>query len=444
MMVSIGSASRSYCFMAVMLLSPLSHFPTVFASTSANDPPGSHDVSAHRRAIIGGTIAPQGKFPYVASLVSASGAHTCGGSLIANDTVLSAAHCFGAFERVELGRYNIDDEDEEFESYSVRQIVRHPLYGSNTGSESFDLMLIKLDGVSSLPSVRLNDDAGAPNVDGASLVVAGWGDIDPRAYVQELADELREVEVKYVPNDECAEAYGSNLITDDMMCAADIDEDSCQGDSGGPLIVHAYGDDDPSNDVQVGVVSWGTGCADPNYPGVYARVGEEYDWIVQNLCALSDYPPDYINCTYYDYATVRIQFDQYPTDIGMKLEDNLDDTVLFDRPTSSYGNSLALQTIYERIPIYSKERGDQTYRFTIEDSYGDGLCCSQGDGSYELHIGDVVEGQPLLSGSIFERKEVWLIEVPSLSSPAATLQPEDDDDDTPGNTIPWWCYIWAC
>mmetsp|Transcript_30119 Transcript_30119/g.45445 ORF Transcript_30119/g.45445 Transcript_30119/m.45445 type:complete len:445 (-) Transcript_30119:239-1573(-) len=444
MMVSIGSASRSYCFMAVMLLSPLSHFPAVFASTSANDPPSSHDVSTHRRAIIGGTIAPRGKFPYVASLVSASGAHQCGGSLIANDIVLSAAHCYSAFRKVELGRYNIDDEDEEFESYSVREKVRHPLYGSNSGSESFDLMLIKLDGVSSLPSVRLNDDAGAPNVDGASLVVAGWGDVDPRAYVQELADELREVEVKYVPNDECAEAYGSNLITDDMMCAADIDEDSCQGDSGGPLIVHAYGDDDPSNDVQVGVVSWGTGCADPNYPGVYARVGEEYDWIVQNLCALSDYPPDYINCTYYDYVTVRIQFDQYPTDIGMKLEDNLDDTVLFDRPTSSYGNSLALQTIYERIPIYSKERGDQTYRFTIEDSYGDGLCCSQGDGSYELHIGDVVEGQPLLSGSIFERKEVWLIEVPSLSSPAATLQPEDDDDDTPGNTIPWWCYIWAC
>eukprot|EP00957_Ditylum_brightwellii_P089956 6850202-Ditylum_brightwellii.AAC.1 len=169
MMVSIGSASRSYCFMAVMLLSPLSHFPAVFASTSANDPPSSHDVSTHRRAIIGGTIAPRGKFPYVASLVSASGAHQCGGSLIANDIVLSAAHCYSAFRKVELGRYNIDDEDEEFESYSVREKVRHPLYGSNSGSESFDLMLIKLDGVSSLPSVRLNDDAGAPNVDGASL-----------------------------------------------------------------------------------------------------------------------------------------------------------------------------------------------------------------------------------------------------------------------------------
>eukprot|EP00957_Ditylum_brightwellii_P103307 7872906-Ditylum_brightwellii.AAC.1 len=80
------------------------------------------------------------------------------------------------------------------------------------------------------------------------------------------------------------------------------------------------------------------------------------------------------------------------------------------------------------MPIYSKERGDQTYLFTIEDSYGDGLCCSQGDGLYDLYVEDVTDGQPLLSGSIFEKKEVWLIEVPSSSSPTATLQPRDDNN----------------
>jgi len=119
------------------------------------------------------------------------------------------------------------------------------------------------------------------------------------------------------------------------------------------------------------------------------------------------------------YATLQIQFDQYPEDVGIRLENTVDDTVLFNRPTSYYENSLAGQTIYERIPIYSKERGDQTYRFTIEDSYGDGLCCSVGDGSYELYIGDVADGQPLLSGSSFNYNEVWLIEVTSSSSPSA-------------------------
>eukprot|EP00957_Ditylum_brightwellii_P107511 8203032-Ditylum_brightwellii.AAC.1 len=73
------------------------------------------------------------------------------------------------------------------------------------------------------------------------------------------------------------------------------------------------------------------------------------------------------------------------------------------------------------MPIYSKKRGDQTYRFTIEDSHGDGLCCSNGDGSYELYIGDVVEGQPLLSGSSFGSEAVWLITVPSSSPPTARL-----------------------
>eukprot|EP00957_Ditylum_brightwellii_P150429 11454528-Ditylum_brightwellii.AAC.1 len=74
------------------------------------------------------------------------------------------------------------------------------------------------------------------------------------------------------------------------------------------------------------------------------------------------------------------------------------------------------------MPIYSKKRGDQTYRFTVEDSHGDGLCCSNGYGSYELYIRDVVEGQPLLSGNIFDRKETWLIKVPSSSPPTAALQ----------------------
>eukprot|EP00957_Ditylum_brightwellii_P105756 8065402-Ditylum_brightwellii.AAC.1 len=82
--------------------------------------------------------------------------------------------------------------------------------------------------MSSVPFVKLNADDGAPNVENASLVVVGWGDTDPRSQVQELADELREVEVKYVPNDECADAHGTNEVTDDMICAADEGEDACQ------------------------------------------------------------------------------------------------------------------------------------------------------------------------------------------------------------------------
>lgn len=84
-----------------------------------------------------------------------------------------------------------------------------------------------------------------------------------------------EVEVDVVSNSQCNSAYDGG-ITDDMLCASRSGKDSCQGDSGGPLIVKGT---DFSKDVQVGVVSWGYGCADESYPGVYARVSEQIQWI---------------------------------------------------------------------------------------------------------------------------------------------------------------------
>merc|ERR1712127_922218 len=117
-------------------------------------------------------------------------------------------------------------------------------------------------------------------------------------------------EVFLVSNEECAQSNGTaggteingtltggyqadyhNQITENMVCARDNGEDSCQGDSGGPLVIRQS-----SGDLQVGVVSWGISCAHEDFPGVYARISAQYDWIRQNVCEGSSDPPAYFDC----------------------------------------------------------------------------------------------------------------------------------------------------
>jgi len=113
------------------------------------------------------------------------------------------------------------------------------------------------------------------------------------------------VELKVISNDECAASEGSiggfdetyhGQITPNMLCAKDRNEDACQGDSGGPLVVQGHRGPDGSNEVQVGVVSWGIGCAQSSFPGVYSRVSKAYEWIKEEVCARSADPPASFKC----------------------------------------------------------------------------------------------------------------------------------------------------
>jgi len=107
--------------------------------------------------------------------------------------------------------------------------------------------------------------------------------------------------VTVMSNEECEKSESTiggyeenyhNQITANMMCAENIEmKDSCQGDSGGPLVIHTG-----SGDHQVGVVSWGIGCAHDHFPGVYARVSSQYDWIRRNVCERSSSPPPSFEC----------------------------------------------------------------------------------------------------------------------------------------------------
>merc|ERR1719183_980186 len=133
----------------------------------------------------------------------------------------------------------------------------------------------------------------------------GWGDTDIRDE-SKLSDVLMNVDVNVISNNECDASEGTidgyydtyeNQITNNMLCARVVGggEDSCQGDSGGPLVVKGA---NAGQDVQVGVVSWGIGCASEHFPGVYARISRSYNWIEDEVCNRSNYASDAgFNCS---------------------------------------------------------------------------------------------------------------------------------------------------
>jgi len=223
--------------------------------------------------IIGGGLSDKDEYPYAVSL-KGRGGHFCGGSLIARDVVLSAAHCSGANFDVVVGRHKRSSWYEG-ETISVKAEVSHPSYRSRNTDNDFNLIFLSREARADVELVSLNSDGAVPE-SRDSVTSMGWGDTIASASSSQLSNTLKEVELKAVSNQDCRAAKGfvggyyssyAGAITSNMLCAQAPGGDSCQGDSGGPLVLKSS---DANQDVQVGVVSWGMGCADPVFPGVYA------------------------------------------------------------------------------------------------------------------------------------------------------------------------------
>lgn len=110
---------------------------------------------------------------------------------------------------------------------------------------------------------------------GELAVVAGWGTL---TYSGSLPSKLQEVAVKVTKQSKCVKSYKGALFTvlDSHICAGSPGKDACQGDSGGPLIIR-----EGKQWALIGIVSFGIGCAEANYPGVYTRVSSYQDWILE-------------------------------------------------------------------------------------------------------------------------------------------------------------------
>jgi len=230
--------------------------------------------------IVGGVeVNPPFKYPWIASLQysGTSNGHFCGGTLINSSWILTAAHCSTGLNprsvTVNLHRHDLTRSatSEQGISVGVSQIIIHPNYRAVTSDA--DVALWKLaTPVNTLTPIVLDSRAQydyAPN----PVTVAGWGDL--RQGAGRGSPTLQEVTVPIVSTTTCNVNYPRS-ITDNMVCAGlpSGGKDSCQGDSGGPLWAT-----NPGYPVLVGVVSWGEGCAQPNKPGVYARVSALIDFI---------------------------------------------------------------------------------------------------------------------------------------------------------------------
>lgn len=274
--------------------------------------------------IIGGIESAPNSWPWMVAIFRRK-RFLCGGTIINSEHILTAAHCVARGDgttvpseqlMVMIGNHNLALANTTINSHlsnnenhlliPVQLVIKHPSY-TNVYMQN-DIALLKLSLTLNLDSPNSTSIANEMNFsanytnnfnlqpiclpttqmdrnnfDGWNSTIIGWGH---QSEGGSISKTLREVQIPIISNEQCAKAYDDKRIRNEQICAHyNGGRDSCQGDSGGPLIIHNQNN---GRVYQLGIVSWGRGCARSKYPGVYTRVSKYVHWIIKQIRDQSD------------------------------------------------------------------------------------------------------------------------------------------------------------
>lgn len=225
-----------------------------------------------RPLVIGGQPAEESQYPWLVGIGSSgegtpSERQSCGGSVITETVVLTAAHCVedaaDAPEGLVVFSGSVDLESDELVETAVADLHLAHDYGEPVDSAN-DWALLLLDEPVDIDPIEVDVDPA----EFETLEAVGWGQTG-----EGYPTVARWVGLPFVDDEACSDAYPAAFDGQTMLCAGDLQNggvDTCDGDSGGPLMAP----DDEGGQILVGIVSWGDGCALPGSPGVYAEVAD--------------------------------------------------------------------------------------------------------------------------------------------------------------------------